>query len=337
MSRASRYDRQIRVASFGTEGQDRLLASRVAIIGVGALGSRVAEDLARSGVGYIRLVDRDFVELGNLHRQHLYDEHDAEREEPKVLAAAARLSTINSDIEIDARLADLDAAQADALLDGVDLVIDGTDNFRTRYLVNDWSVREQRPWIYGACVGTEAMAAAFLPGRACLRCMFPEPPPAESTATCETAGILPPAVALATTLQTMLAFSVLTEPGSVPTKFYACSTATGEIRSFDLPSQSAAACPACALRTFPALDVDTAGDAQVLCGRNAVQLTTQSEHSLEALAERFRDHAPELRKQMLRIDLPEGRITVFRGGRAIVQGTDDIARARALFDRYIGD
>lgn len=331
-----RYDRQVRVDSFGEAGQARLDAARVAIVGCGALGSRVAEDLARSGVGYLRLVDRDWVEASNLHRQHLYDEADAQNEEPKVLAAAAHLARINSDIEVEPRLEDLRATNVVDILGDVDLVIDGTDNFRTRYLINDFAVREQKPWIYGACVATQAMAAAFLPGQACLRCIFPEAPPTAVTQTCASVGILPPSAAMATTLQTMLAFAVLTRPGEVPRRFFTCDVRDFEVRGFEVPEQPVSTCLACAEARFPALDAALDGEAESLCGRQAVQLTMPLEWSLEELAQRFQEGEPEVRGNMLRVQVPEGRITFFRGGRVIVQGTDDVARARALFDRYLG-
>ena len=162
-----RYIRQTRVAGFGSEGQACLASARVAIVGLGALGSRVAEDLGRSGVGRLRLIDRDWIELSNLHRQHLYDEADALAEEPKALASARRLSAINSLIELEPELRDLGPANCDELLAEIDLVIDGTDNFQTRYVLNDYCVREGKPWIYGACVASQAMAAAFS-ARACL-------------------------------------------------------------------------------------------------------------------------------------------------------------------------
>lgn len=336
----SRYDRQLRVAGFGAEGQDKLAKARVAIVGIGALGSRVAEDLGRAGVAFLRLIDRDWVELGNLHRQHLFDQADAEREEPKALAAAQRLARINDEIELDPRIANLSASNVDELLGDVDLVVDGSDNFRTRYLVNDFGVREAKPWIYGACVATQAMAAAFTPGRSCLRCIFPAPPPASATQTCESAGILPPAVAIATALQCALAFRVLLEGAPERHELLSADIARGGgVQSMRLPDESSKDCASCAHEEYPALDVTHEDVAQALCGRNAVQLEAGSGvvvDELAELAERLRAFEPELRRQMLRINIPEGRITIFRGGRAIVQGTGDVGRAQALFDRYVG-
>ena len=333
----SRYARQSKVSGFGDKGQAALSKARVVLVGIGALGSRLAEDLGRSGVGYLRLIDRDWVELGNLHRQHLYDEQDARNEEPKALAAARQLTAINQDIEIDPRIADLGPANAAELLGDVDLILDGSDNFRTRYLLNDFAVKHGLPWIYGACVSSQAMAAAFIPGRACLRCVFPAAPPTSATPTCESAGILPPAVAFASALQTMLAFRVLSQDQPPPPALHSADVLDGDIRVMKLPEQPSADCPACSQQIFPALAPQSAPAAQPLCGRNAVQLSaTGVQASLEELAERLADFEPELKKQMLRIKIPEGRITIFRGGRAIVQGSDDEGRAQALFDRYLG-
>ncbi|MEZ5988020.1 MAG: ThiF family adenylyltransferase [Planctomycetota bacterium] len=345
---ADRYLRQLRVRGFGPEGQQALRRARVAVVGVGALGSRVAEDLARAGVGYLRLIDRDFVEPSNLHRQHLFDEDDARGEAPKALAAASRIARLNGDVEVAPELRDLDATNAEELLLDVDLWLDGTDNFQTRYLLNDLAVRERRSWVYGACVGTQAMAAAFVAGRSCLRCLFPEPPPAGSTETCETAGILPPAAALATALQGALALALLTRPGEPPApRLYMADVADLEPRAMRLPERPVQGCAVCEGRAYPALELEAQSSAKALCGRNAVQLSAPAAGfpELGALAAQLErglasqgadGFAVERHAFMLRLHVPEGRITVFPGGRAIVQGTDDPGRARALFDRYIG-
>jgi molybdopterin-synthase adenylyltransferase len=335
-----RYDRQIRVQGFGSEAQERIGRARVGIVGCGALGSRVAEDLARAGIGYLRIIDRDFVEVGNLHRQYLFDEQAALNEEPKVLAAAQRLAEINSQIEVSAELCDLGPGNAEALLLDLDLWIDGTDNFQTRYLLNDLAVREGRHWIYGACVGVQSMSAAFLAGGSCLRCLFPDPPPAGSTETCETAGILPPAAGFTTSIQSGLALQLLGNPDSPPeSALISADLATFEIRSMKLPKKSLPHCKACGESVYPALAMDQAPQARALCGRNAIQLSAPVSGfpDLGALADRL-DGSLELERNayMLRLLVPEGRITVFRGGRAIIEGTEDPGRARALFDRYLG-
>src|SRR6516162_4082287 len=186
----TRYSRQTRFAPLGEEGQRRISASHVAIVGLGALGSVQAELLARAGVGTLRLIDRDFVEIGNLQRQFLYDESDAEEAVPKAIAAARRLARINSQIAIEPLVTDLSPRNADELLAGVDLILDATDNFETRYLINDYAVREGTPWIYGAAVGSYGVKLAILPGlTACFRCVYPDPPEGAQP-TCETEGVL---------------------------------------------------------------------------------------------------------------------------------------------------
>ncbi|PIE24035.1 MAG: thiamine biosynthesis protein ThiF [Planctomycetota bacterium] len=339
-----RYRRQIRVGSFGAQGQERLCAARVGIVGQGALGSRMAEELGRAGVGYLRLIDRDWVEVSNLHRQHLFDDEDARREEPKALAAATRLAAINPTIEVEAQVCDLSAHNVDELLRDLDLLIDGTDNFQTRYLINDWCRREHKPWIYGACIASEAMAAAFVPEGPCLRCSFPAPPPSEAVQTCESAGVLPQAPGQVTVWQTALAMRLLSAKEDAPEKtphsiLFRADLWKLESQALKLPRQPSASCPCCARKEYPALDTAQVPEASSLCGRNAVQLSAPSgpAPSLDALESKLAGSGRIQRsKALLRLDIPEGRITVFRGGRAIVQGTEDPGRARALYDRYLG-
>jgi len=336
----SRCQRQMLAEGFGRKTQERLDRARVTIVGLGAIGSRVAEDLARAGVGYLRLVDRDFVELSNLHRQHLYDEQDAADEQPKALASALRIERINSEITTDPRLEDLGPEIAGELLGDVDLWIDGTDNFQTRYVLNDFAVRERKPWIYGACVANQAMVAPFLPGRSCLRCMFPSPPPAETVQTCDTAGIIPPAAAYVAALQTALAIAILGRPDEPPgPRLFTADLRALDMRDIKLPDEPGKTCAACATREFPGLRVDAGTKAKRLCGRNAVQLSSASADfpDLRDVAKKLDGrYEYELSRHMLRVHIDEGQITVFRGGRAIVQGTEDPGRARALFDRYLG-
>ena len=205
----SRYVRQARFAPLGEEGQRRISASRVAIVGLGALGSVQAELLARAGAGVLRLIDRDFVELGNLQRQFLYDESDAEEALPKAIAAARRLARVNSEVQIEPLVNDLAPRNADELLDGVNLILDDTDNFETRYLINDYAVREGTPWIYGGAVASYGLKFAIVPGRtACFRCIYPEPP-AGAQPTCETAGVLNAITSLVASLQVADALKIL--------------------------------------------------------------------------------------------------------------------------------
>src|SRR5262245_8449778 len=197
-----RYARQVRYAPLGPEGQHRLLASRALVCGCGALGSVLANTLARAGVGHLRIVDRDFLELNNLQRQVLYEESDVAAELPKAIAAAEHLRRINSQIEIEPVVADVDAGNIMALCDGVDCIVDGTDNFETRFLLNDASLSTKIPWVYGGCIGAEGQSMTILPGETpCLRCLMSEPPPPGTTPTCDTAGILGPIIGVIASLQ----------------------------------------------------------------------------------------------------------------------------------------
>jgi adenylyltransferase/sulfurtransferase len=264
-----RYSRQIVFAGIGERGQQHLLDARVAVAGCGALGSFQAGALARAGVGFLRIVDRDYVELGNLQRQWLFDETDAEQGLPKAVAAARKIATVNSEVRVEPVVADLAPSNIEDLLGDVDLVLDGTDNFETRYLINDFAVQANRPWIYGAAVGSYGITMAVAPGEsACLRCIYPDPP-AGAQATCETAGVLGPVTSLIASLQASEAIKILC--GARPTrKITTVDIWSGEIRQVAQPGP-VADCPACGRREFP----DPTGERRApvsLCGQNAVQI-----------------------------------------------------------------
>jgi adenylyltransferase/sulfurtransferase len=333
----SRYARQIRFAGIGAEGQQRIEASRVAIVGLGALGSVQAELLARAGVGMLRLVDRDFVELGNLQRQFLYDEADAEEAIPKAVAAARRFARINSTIEVDPVIADLAPRTADELLSGMDLILDGTDNFETRYLINDYAVREGIPWIYGGAVASYGVKLAILPGRAaCFRCVYPEPPEGAQP-TCETEGVLGPATAAIASLQAGDALKMLAlGQDSVEPRLTTIDVWTGQIRQIPPPARDPD-CPCCARRQFPYLDGRNRAPIS-LCGRNAVQIHERSRPlDLPELAGRLRPFASvRLNEFALRAVVDPYELTVFPDGRAIIRGTTDAGIARSIYARYIG-
>jgi adenylyltransferase/sulfurtransferase len=332
-----RYVRQSRFAPLGEEGQRRIRASRVAIIGLGALGSVQAELLARAGVGMLRLVDRDFVEIGNLQRQFLYDESDAEEALPKSVAAARRLSRINSDVEIDPVVADLMPRNADELLGGVDLILDATDNFETRYLINDYAVREGKPWIYGGAVASNGMKFAVVPGKsACLRCIYPQPPQGPQP-TCETEGVLGPVTTAIAALQAGDALKMMASGwDAVTPRLTTLDVWTGQIRQTAPPARDPD-CPCCALREFPYLDGRHRAPIS-LCGRNAVQIHERSRPlDLGQLAVRLRPVATvKLNDFALRALVDPYELTVFPDGRAIIRGTTDIGVARGVYARYIG-
>jgi molybdopterin/thiamine biosynthesis adenylyltransferase len=333
----SRYSRQIRFAPMGEEGQRRICAARVAIVGCGALGSVQAEAMARAGAGLLRLIDRDFVEWSNLQRQFLFDEADAREGLPKAVAAARRLAQVNSEVAIEPMVADLTPSNAADLLEGIDLILDGTDNFETRYLINDVAVRDNIPWIYGAAVGSYGLKLAIVPGRtACLKCIYPEPPQGAQP-TCETAGVLGSVTATIAALQVADALRILTEGAdAVVARLTTLDVWSGEIRQLDPPARDPA-CPCCAGREFVHLDGRRRAPIS-LCGRNAVQIhETARPVDLGDLARRLGALAPVRANEFaLRVTLHPYELTVFPDGRAIVKGTTDIGVARSLYARYVG-
>jgi adenylyltransferase/sulfurtransferase len=332
-----RYSRQIRFREIGEEGQRRLLKSRVAIVGCGALGSAQAELLARAGVGFIRVIDRDYVEWSNLQRQTLFDERDAESALPKAAAAAARLKAINSSIEIEGAISDLTSATTDDLLGDVQLVLDGTDNFETRYLINDFALSRAIPWIYGGAVGSYGMKMSILPGKTCcLRCIFPEPP-SGTQATCETAGVLGSVTVTIAALQVADAIIILTgHEDLLPVKITVVDVWAGDITQVQQP-EPAPNCPACGHREFSYLTGKQRAPIS-LCGRNAVQIHDRSRHlDLQELASRLESVGTVRANEFaLKAQIENFDLTVFPDGRAIVKGTTDVGVARSLYAKYIG-
>ncbi|HTS46356.1 MAG TPA: ThiF family adenylyltransferase [Bryobacteraceae bacterium] len=330
-----RYSRQILFAGIGEKGQLRLLDARVAVAGCGALGSFQAGALARAGVGFLRIIDRDYVELSNLQRQWLFDECDSEQALPKAVAAARKIAGINRDVQTEAAVEDLTAANVADLFDDVDLILDGTDNFETRYLINDYAVDRGRPWIYGAAVGSYGITMPVVPARtACLRCVYPDPPDG-SQPTCETAGVLGSITALIASLQVAEALKILCglEPSR---KITTVDVWSGEIRQVAQPGPSEQ-CPACGRREFPYLK-ESARAPVSLCGHNAVQIHERRRPlDLSDLAARLRPLGEVRANEFaLRFETPPYLLTIFPDGRAIVKGTTDAGLARSLYARYIG-
>ena len=271
-----RYVRQMRYPHLGEEGQRRLAASRALICGCGALGSLLANTLVRSGVGKVRLVDRDFVELSNLHRQTLFDEADVAAGLPKAVAAAEKLRTINSSVEIEPVVAHVGPENVESLCAGVDVILDGTDNFETRYLLNDAAVHLNLPWVYGGCVGAEGQTMTILPGETgCLRCLLPECPPPGSTPTCDTAGVLAPIVGVIASIQAQEAIKILSgNRAAISRQLTVIDLWQNRFLQLDVRDlRDRADCPACKQRQFAWLAGQQGSRAAVLCGRNAVQLT----------------------------------------------------------------
>ncbi len=336
-----RYRRQIRFAPLGEAGQRKLAAGRVLVCGCGALGCVAAGVLVRSGVGFVRLVDRDFVDLDNLHRQVLFDESDAAAQLPKAVAAAQRLSRVNSDVEIEPIVADLNAENIRRLADDVDLIVDGTDNFETRYLINDLAVATEKPWLFAGCVGAEGQTLAIVPGETpCLRCIMPEPPPAAAQPTCESAGVLSPIVNVIASLQAMEALKLLSgNRGQLNPAMTLVDLWQNQIRTINVAASRSADCPTCGRRDFDWLEGGRGAAITRLCGRNSVQISaaTAEPVDLAALAKKLGEVGRVTANGFLvRLEVDEYQLTIFADGRTIVSGTDDPAVARTVQAKFVG-
>jgi len=333
----SRYSRQTRFAPLGEAGQAKIRAASVAIVGCGALGTVQAEAMARAGVGRLRIIDRDFVEWSNLQRQFLFEEADAAEALPKAIAAARRLARVNSEVRVEPMVADLTAANVEDLFEDIDLILDGTDNFETRFLINDAAVDREIPWIYGAAVGSYGIKLAIIPGKsACFRCVYPEPPRGAQP-TCETEGVLAPVTATIAALQVADALKILALGGdAVTARLTTIDVWTGTIRQLALPARDAK-CPCCVRKELVYLDGSRRAPIS-LCGRNAVQIHERFRPvDLRALAQRLAKVAAVRSNEFaLRVALDPYELTVFPDGRAIIKGTTDVGVARSLYARYIG-
>jgi adenylyltransferase/sulfurtransferase len=337
-----RYVRQMRYPPLGEEGQAKLQASRVLICGCGALGSVLANTLGRAGVGHLRIVDRDFLELNNLQRQVLYDEEDVAAGIPKAVAAAAKLRKINSQIEIEPLVTDVDHTNIEQLIDGVDMMVDGTDNFETRFLLNDVSVKFGIPWVYGGCIGAEGQSMTIVPGDTpCLRCLMQESPPPGTTPTCDTAGILGPIINIVASLEACEAIKILSgNRDAINRTLTVVELWDNRIRQVKLDSlKEAVDCPACKHQQFPWLDGERGSHTAILCGRNAVQLSFPDRQSLslDSLASKLQGVGTVTQNRfLLRLAVDDFLLTVFPDGRAIIGGTEDIAEAKTIYAKYIG-
>jgi adenylyltransferase/sulfurtransferase len=358
-----RYHRQVLLQGIGETGQRALGGSTALLLGCGALGSVAADLLARAGVGHLVIVDRDFVELTNLQRQVLFDESDVAAGLPTAEAARRRLARVNSGVTISAIVDDINADSISELAKGADILVDGLDNFETRYIANDYAVKHGVPYVYGAAVGTTGMALPILPhtrdGRApweseggssfatpCLRCLFEEPPPPGTSPTCDTIGVLNAAVSIVASFEVAEALKILT--GN-----YAQVSRT--LLNFDLwqnefhrlgvdKARDKSDCPACRRYTFEFLEGGAGSTADTLCGRNAIQLRHRQTHepmNFEELAARLEVYGEvRISEFLLRANITDGdkryELSLFPDGRAIVKGTDSPAEARAAYARYVG-
>lgn len=337
MEHSERYSRQILFHGVGAQGQRRLAAARVAIVGCGATGSATASLLARSGIGTLRIIDRDYVEPSNLQRQTLFDETDAKESLPKAIAAARRIAAFNSEIVVEPEAADLTPDNVEVLLEGTELVLDGTDNFETRYLLNDYAISKNIPWIYAAAVGSYGVTLNVLPGRtACLACVFPESPQG-TFETCETAGILNSAVNLVASISASEALKFLV--GAV-------DKLRSTLLSFDVWSNERAeiaaakprcGCRVCGERAF--VHLEGKGRPHItLCGRNSVQIHERHRPvDFAEMNDRLKPHGTVRHNDfVLKFWHEPYEMTLFPDGRAIIKGTTDTAIARSLYARYVG-
>lgn len=340
--RTDRYSRQERFAMIGVEGQRKLSESAVLIVGAGALGTGIAETLVRAGVGRVVIADRDYVEWSNLQRQQLFAEEDAERRLPKAVAAQKRLQAINSEVTIEAHVMDVTYAEISTLLPGIQLILDATDNFDTRMVINDISQKQGIPWIYGACVGSYGITYTILPGvTACLNCLLGSIPLGGDT--CDTAGIIPPTVQTVVAHQTTEALKLLTgQVESLRGTLLTFDLWRNEQASLKMASARKSDCPSCGSHpTYPFLSHSGSRKTEVLCGRDTVQIRPAQprEWNLAETAKaltRLGEGTAEYNKFLLSFTIGERRLVLFKDGRALIHGTKDIVEAKVLYDKYFG-
>lgn len=338
-----RYSRQMRFAGIGEKGQRKLLESRVTLCGCGALGTVLANALVRAGVGVVRIVDRDFIETHNLQRQILFDENDVAESLPKAEAAARKLRVVNSAVTVEPVVTDIDRTNIEALCKDADLILDGTDNFEVRYLINDVAVKLGKPWVYGGSIGSHGQTMTILPGQTpCLRCVFEAAPAPGEAGTCETAGVLGPIVSIVASFQAAEAFKILTgQLERVNRDLIYIDVWENITRRIKVaPLLGKVDCPCCQRRRFEWLEGEQGSQTTSLCGRNAVQVA----HRLPAKLnfEEMARHLGEMggtvsfNRFMLKFTAESYEFTVFPDGRAIIKGTSDIDKARTLYAKYIG-
>ncbi len=335
-----RYSRQILFPGIGKAGQEKLGASRITIIGCGALGASHAEMFARAGVGRLKIIDRDFVEFTNLQRQTLFKESDAIERLPKAIAAQIRIAEINSEVEVEAIVADVNRSNIESMISDADVILDGTDNFQVRYLLNDACVKLGKTWIYGAAVSSYGTTMTIIPGEtACLRCIFEEMPDAGSSPTCDTAGVIMPIIATVSAVQVSEALKLIVgDRDALHGSLMQFDVWQNDWRKIKLAKPNPD-CRTCGDRVFDFLDAESPEFAAVLCGRDAVQISPPNSTSFDLSAFRSKIAGLSDVKQndyLVRFSIDGNEITIFRDGRAIIKGTDDMSKARSLYARYVG-
>lgn len=337
-----RYSRQMRFPGIGEAGQRKLLDSHVTLCGCGALGTVLANALVRAGVGHVRVVDRDFIETHNLQRQVLFDEHDVAENLPKAEAACRKLAAINSAVHVEPVVTDIDRTNILELTKDADLILDGSDNFEIRYLINDVAIKLGKPWVYGGSIGSHGQTMTILPGETpCLRCVFEAAPAPGEAATCETAGVLGPIVNIIASFQATEAFKILTgKLDMVNRDLVYIDVWENTLRRIKIAKlKGTVDCPCCKHRRFEWLDGDLGSHTTSLCGRNAVQVAHRSGSTLNF--EEMARHMQTLgdvsyNRFMLKFTVDGFDFTVFPDGRAIIKGTSDVDKARTLYAKYVG-
>ena len=340
MENDGRYSRQIRFAPIGGEGQRKISNARITLIGAGALGSVAAELLVRAGVGFLRIIDRDYVELSNLQRQSMYDEDDVRANLPKAVAAAGKLSRINSTVEVEAIIDDVNPATVEHYIQDVDLVLDALDNFETRFVLNDACAKHLRPWIYSSAVGSYGLVMPIVPGKSpCLRCMIGSLPAPGTSPTCDSVGVIGPITHIVASMQVAEALKWITGTGEI--NDFALLTYDVWAQRFQRMAPGAdlmKTCPVCSEGRYEYLE-GTPLRTVMLCGRNAVQLipAVKSDLDFTQLSETIGNSGTvEYNEFLLRCNSPPYELTLFRDGRAIVKGTEDPSLARSVYAKLVG-
>lgn len=336
----ARYIRQTIFPGIGEDGQKKLLAARVVVIGCGATGTNIANHLARAGVGHLTVVDRDFIELNNLQRQLLFDEQDLAQNLPKAVAARRKLQAVNSDIDVRGLVSDVNPENIEELIAGATLVMDGTDNFETRYIINDACVKRNLPWIYTGAVSTYGMSQTIIPGQtACLRCLVNDIPPPGTSPTCDTAGVVGPVVSAIAGVSATEAIKLIVGQGDLNRGIIHFDLWYNSFEQFGGGSPRPN-CPACGQRNFEFLNQELGGQIISLCGRDAVQIRQAGagKLSLAQIANNLNNVAQITARNdyLLRFTVDGYEITLFADSRAIIKGTQDESVARGLYARYVG-
>ena len=335
-----RYSRQIRFAPIGEAGQKRLAAARVLVVGLGALGTVTADQIVRAGVGFVRLIDRDFVELSNLQRQSLFDEDDISNNLPKAVAARSKLRKINSSVQIEAFVEDVNPSNVEDFLGDVDLVLDALDNFETRFVLNDACAKQHKPWIYTAAVGSYGLVMPVIPGTTpCLRCLLGNLPAPGTSPTCETAGVVAPITHIIASVQVAEALKFLTgNLDARDVRLTAYDVWSHRFQRIDVGNDSMATCPVCSAGEFEYLHGHPLRTI-TLCGRNAVQLIPETKGDIDfnELSKSISAFGPvEFNDFLLRCSAPPYELTLFKDGRAIVKGTEEAGTARSIYSKMVG-